>query len=857
MSWIKKMLKDVRVGVVLQVAAGLLFAAVGLTFVLLSRQHMRDQALEEARSKARLLLDRNLATHTYFTHQLKPELFEWSEGFRDEDYFNPTWMSSTYAVREMHKYFESLSETDYYYKECAIDARSPQNEADPYERAFLEELNADPELTERSLVRTLEGEPMFVTLRRGEAMEASCLRCHSTPDEAPEGLVDVYGPERSFDREAGEVVSAISIRVPLVQAYGDADRFAWSLSLTLLGLLVVLFLAQSWLTQNFLLRPLARVRRTALEIAGRAEHLGEQIPLPAGAELRELTRSFNHMSRSLRESHDHLEARVEDRTAELTSTNQQLKEEIARRQRVEELLRDSRERLERIIQASPLPIFLISPKGIVKMWNPAAEELFGWTAEVVVGQALPIVGEEQADEFASLRRRVLEGESLQGVEIRRRNQEGEMLDLVLSAAAVHDASGEVTGIMSLLVDVTEEKRLERALRRSEERYRELVHSQGEGIGIVGPDERFRFANPAAHEIFGVPEGSLEGRSLRDFVDEETYEGIRRQTEQRRQGQTTSYEMRINTPDGEEHVLLVTATPRRDEDGAFSATFAVFRDITERKRMEKELERYSERLEEMVEERTRALREAQDRLLRREKMAALGQLAGSINHELRGPLGNLKSAAYFLDMVLDEPDEEVEETLSIIEESVERADGIVSSLLSFVRTEESRRQPVDVNALVEGVLTDEEIPADVKVAARMGDDLPPVEADPEQLRQVVRNLVSNAVEAMGADGRLTVTTAAAADGELESEQEIVISVSDTGEGIPQERQETIFEPLFSTKAKGVGLGLALVRMLVEAHGGTVEVESEVGEGSTFTVRLPVKAEGLGGSRHGGTGWADGG
>ncbi len=329
----------------------------GAEFVLLVRQHMREQALEEARSKARLLLDRNLVTHTYFSHQLKPELFAWSEGFHQEEHFSPTWMSSTYAVRQMQEYFESLSPTDYYYKECAVDARSPENEADAYERAFLEELNQDPGLTERSLVRTLDGEPTFVTLRRG-AMEASCLRCHSTPEEAPAELIDVYGPERSFGREVGEVVSAISIRVPLEEAYGNADRFAGRLSLMLVALLVVLFLVQSWLAQSFLFRPLASMRRAALRIAGSTEHLGEQIQLPTGQELRAVARAFNRMPSSLRQSHDHLE------------------EEIARRQRVEELLRDSRERLERIIEASPLPIFLISPEGVVKMWNRAAEELF-------------------------------------------------------------------------------------------------------------------------------------------------------------------------------------------------------------------------------------------------------------------------------------------------------------------------------------------------------------------------------------------------------------------------------------------------------------------------------------------------
>ncbi|MFH1034742.1 MAG: DUF3365 domain-containing protein, partial [Pseudomonadota bacterium] len=199
---------------ILLLGAGFLYCLAAAAMVLLVRGQMRQQALWEAQEKARAMLDRNLAIHAYFSHQLKPKVFAVVDRFMPPDYFEPAWMSSTYAVRGIDEYFRQLVKSDYYYKECAINARSPLNEADPYERVFLERLRADPKLEEHSDIRWLQERPYFVSLRRGESMEASCLRCHSQPEVAPRQMVEKYGPLRSFNRQEGELVSAVSIRVP-------------------------------------------------------------------------------------------------------------------------------------------------------------------------------------------------------------------------------------------------------------------------------------------------------------------------------------------------------------------------------------------------------------------------------------------------------------------------------------------------------------------------------------------------------------------------------------------------------------------------------------------------------------------
>jgi len=171
------------------VSLGVVFSLAAVSVIGLVNHKARQQALTEAKLKSRIILERNLATHTYFSHKLKPKLFQLTEPIRSEAYFEPTWMSSTYAVREIDNYFKSLNNSDYYYKECAVNARNPHNEADTHERRFIRELNGNPELTERSEIRDMGGKPYFVTMRRGEVMEASCLRCHTSPDRAPADLV--------------------------------------------------------------------------------------------------------------------------------------------------------------------------------------------------------------------------------------------------------------------------------------------------------------------------------------------------------------------------------------------------------------------------------------------------------------------------------------------------------------------------------------------------------------------------------------------------------------------------------------------------------------------------------------------
>lgn len=256
------------------------------------------------------------------------------------------------------------------------------------------------------------------------------------------------------------------------------------------------------------------------------------------------------------------------------------------------------------------------------------------------------------------------------------------------------------------------------------------------------------------------------------------------------------------------------------------------DIARREEAEKEVRRLNEQLEHKVEERTSQLIEAQEELLRKEKLAILGQLSGSVGHELRNPLGVMSNAVYFLKMVHSEADETTKEYLDIIKHEIDNSLRIITDLLDFARTKTAHLQTVALSALIDEILGKCTIPNNIRLINELPEPLTYLNVDPQQIGQVLHNLITNAIQAMPAGGILTLHS------RHDDEGMIQLQITDTGEGISPENLKKIFQPLFTTKAKGIGLGLVVCRNLTEANGGRIEASSEPGRGTTFTVILPV-------------------
>ncbi len=258
-------------------------------------------------------------------------------------------------------------------------------------------------------------------------------------------------------------------------------------------------------------------------------------------------------------------------------------------------------------------------------------------------------------------------------------------------------------------------------------------------------------------------------------------------------------------------------------------------IRDLKRAEDKLICLNEELEERVVERTHALEEAHEELLRKEKLAAIGQLASGVGHELRNPLGVIGNAVYFLNMKLAPADEKIRKHMDIITMEVERADGIIGDLLDFSRSREPKYSPGDLNFAIRDTLGGLELGEKIAVRRSFDEGLPRFLFDHDQIHQVVVNLVTNAAQAMPCGGEIEISTRLIG-GYVE------LSCRDSGPGIEGGKLEKIFEPLFTTRPTGTGLGLSIVKDIVSKHRGRISVNNEPDGGAVFTVSLPVNREG---------------
>ncbi len=389
------------------------------------------------------------------------------------------------------------------------------------------------------------------------------------------------------------------------------------------------------------------------------------------------------------------------------------------------------------------------------------------------------------------------------------------------ACAIHDIEVSI-----------EHRQMHEALRESEKIFKAIIDNIGEGIGLVDDKENFTLVNPVAHEIFGVPEGTLLGRNLKDFVDPKTFEDILAQTKHRQLGIVTKYEIQIIHPDGNKRDLLVTGAPKKDSNGNITGTYGIFRDITEQKRSEEEKDRL------------------EIQLRRSQKMEAIGTLAGGIAHDFNNILTPIMVYADLAILSLSLTDPLVSDLKQILKGAF-RAKELVQQILTFSRQIEQERKPIRLGILVEEVIQFMRslIPNTIEIRQRIDSSCDTIMADASQIHQVIVNLCTNSYHSMeDMGGILTIELKQVkVDAEivefhphLEEKEYVRLTVSDTGIGMNDSTKERSFDPFFTTKSvdKGNGLGLSVVHGIVRSHHGDIIVNSELGEGSSFHVYLPL-------------------
>lgn len=376
--------------------------------------------------------------------------------------------------------------------------------------------------------------------------------------------------------------------------------------------------------------------------------------------------------------------------------------------------------------------------------------------------------------------------------------------------------GSVENVVLLMDDITEQVQLGEEVRRVERHLASVVECANDLVISIDPDGAVLTWNWAAEKVSGHKTEEAKGQPLLSFCPADQRPVMQEMFQRLAGGETIqNAEANLLTVKGEEVPIAWSCSPMQDDDRRVVGFVAVGRDLTERRRLEAQL-------------------------IQSTKMASLGMMAGGIAHELRNPLGIISASGQLL---LEQPEDERlrNECAQKIHAATQRASTIIENLLKFSRPRGEQMREVDLRAVLEEVidlLAHQMRLQKITLRRRLKRDLPRVRSNAELLRQVFTNLMLNASNAMPQGGTLKVTTRASADGQVE------IRFSDTGHGISSEHLPKIFDPFFTTMpvGKGTGLGLSICYSIIQQHNGAIEVESEVGEGSTFIVRLPCAPNG---------------
>jgi len=505
----------------------------------------------------------------------------------------------------------------------------------------------------------------------------------------------------------------------------------------------------------------------------------------------------------------------------VVNANRRLRLEIKKKNTIETELRESEEKYRTLVEAMSDGVYRSTHDGRFVEVNPALVRILGYDSKeelLSIDIKTQLYFAEEERESADL---VQKQEEM--AVFRLRKKDGSEIWVEDHGRHILDEAGNIKYHEGALRDVTERKLIQDELARSEERYRTLVENMGEGVGYTDTEEEFVYANPSAERIFGVEPGMLTGKSLWSFILPDQAEFIKAETNKRTNGKSSVFEIRIVSEDRKEKTLLITATPSFMH-GKFSGTFAIFRDITERKQDEEEIRKKNEELH--------ILNVTKDKFF------------SIIAHDLKSPFNTIVGFSELLIENIKSKDyEEIEKYAGIILESSERAMELLMNLMEWAMTQTGRLEykPELLNI---SVLLKDLMKSFIDAAGQKSISLKVIYpegiealADRQMLSTVLRNLISNAIKFTRTGGEIIVKAEVLSG-------EICISVKDNGVGIPEQALSKLFriDQNYTTKGtnmeKGTGLGLILCREFVVKHGGRIWVESQPNKGSTFSFTLPV-------------------
>lgn len=473
----------------------------------------------------------------------------------------------------------------------------------------------------------------------------------------------------------------------------------------------------------------------------------------------------------------------------------------------------ARARLAAIVQSSEDAIVAKDLNGVITDWNAAAERMFGYTAEEIVGRSvLTIIPPELQHQEPDILRKIRNGERIEHFETYRVHKLGHRVEVSLSISPIRDAGGRVIGASKIARDISQRMRADNALMT----LAAIVESSEDAIISKTLDGIIMTWNASAERLFGYKPEEIIGHSVLRLIPRELHYEEPQIIARLKSGQRIQhFETRRMRKNGEIFDISLTVSPIKDATGRVIGASKIVRDISDRKA-------------------------AEAALIEKEKLVATGRLAATLAHEVNNPLESITNLAYLL---AKHPtmDVEARHYSDMLLNEVQRAGEITRQTLSYYKASRTLGQ-VDVVELIQRVLSWKKRKLDAKAISvkTQFDDATPVEGYAGEIRQIFENLIENAVDAVGERGTIRLRVRSAGSG---PSGKAVISISDNGRGMSRAVRKKIFEPFFTTKQeKGTGLGLWVTREIVQKHGGTIRVRSSTTgrcRGTLVTLTLPLR------------------
>jgi len=546
-------------------------------------------------------------------------------------------------------------------------------------------------------------------------------------------------------------------------------------------------------------------------------------------EISEISQSFNQMTANLKT---------------VTASKTDLEKEIGERKIAEEELAKSEQRWATTLASIGEAVIATDVMGNVTFMNNMAEALMGWTLDEARNKPLQevfhIVNEETRKEVENPVFRVLQSGAIVGLANHSIlvSKEGGEVPIDDSGSPIRDKNGRVTGVVLVFHDITERKKAEEEVHRYSAHLEDIVEERTEKLAasasyartlieasldpLVTIDSMGKITdvNAATEKVTECSRKELVGSDFSNFFTEPEKARVG-YMKVFTEGFAKDYPLTIRGKSGKITEILYNASVYRNQIGEIQGVFAAARDVTELMRAQRHAEESAKKLKDA------------------ERLAAIGATAGMVGHDIRNPLQAITSDLYLTRSELatfpeNEQKANAFESLDEIEKNIDYINKIVADLQDYSRPLIPHSKESDIKSIVKETLAKNNIPKNIKVTVKVAKESQIIMADPDYLKRIVSNLVLNAIQAMPDGGKLAIR----ADKDKQTSDAVLI-VEDTGVGIPDDVKDKLFTPMFTTKSKGQGFGLSVVKRMAEALGGTVTFKSEKGKGTKFIVRFSQK------------------